>query len=306
MSEEIVTTDAGAVTPESPVAEQVSETTITPETTSTGTEPEATTAEPSGTEEQVTETRTPTESHQKTLEERVAELTEKRVAEVEQKLTAKLQEVTQAKQLDFIPDLDFEKVNAHIQDVRGQIEQLRLDGKDWDADLLEDTLAKTRAEIRANEERKQQYMQQQEQQHVSQQQIAAINEQIASASALVAKEHNIPADVWKKGEEFFIAERQSKPLIDAQYREKVMLQGPVAAMLWAKEYVEKNMGKKEQDLINSKETAKLTLPQGKTAAGAITDAGAEKLAALKTAAASGNPSDLAAYSRALRESRIPT
>jgi hypothetical protein len=241
-------------------------------------------------------------SHQKTLEERVQELTEKRVAEVEARLTSKLQEVTQAPvKLDFIPDLDMTKVNDYIRDTRDAIEQLQLEGKYTEAEELLDTLTATRQSIKANEQRKQAHMEREGLQQQSQQQTDAINEQIAAASVLVAKEHNIPPEVWKAGEDFFLSERQSKPLIDAQYREKVMLQGPVAAMLWAKDYVTANMGKKESDLIATKEAAKATLPQGKTAAGVANDAGAVNLAELKIAAGSGNPQDIAAYSKARRE-----
>lgn len=304
MSEEI----AGAVTPESQPSAVVSETPsveapVTPVETpsSEGTvTPETPVADQETVEGE--EEAAPTGQIKRTLEERVQEMTDKRVAEVEARLTAKLSEATQAPaKLDFIPDLDMSKVNDYIRDTRDQIEQLQLDGEYNKAEELLDELTSTRQAIKANEQRKAAHMEREGLQHQSQQQVQAINEQIVNASALVAKEHNIPPEVWKAGEDFFLKERQSKPLIDAQYREKVMLQGPVQAMLWAKDYVEKNMGKKESDLIASKEAAKATLPQGKTAAGVVNDAGAAQLAALKTAAQSGNPQDLAAYSRAKRE-----
>ena len=229
-------------------------------------------------------------------------MTDKRVAEVEARLTASL---AQPPKLDFIPDLDMGKVNDYIRDTMAEIEQLQLDGKFVEALDKQEELTHTRAEVRANEQRKMQYTQQQEANQQTQQQIDAVNQQIASASALVAKEHNIPEEVWKKGEEFFLSERRSKPLIDAQYREKVMLQGPVAAILWAKDYVTENMGKSQQALIDSKEASKLTLPAGKTSGGVPADAKAAGLAAARAAAASGNPQDIAEYSRALREASQP-
>lgn len=304
MSEEIVTTDAGAVTPQSPTAEPVGETTVTPETTSTGTEPEATTAEPSGTDAAPVEgAKAPSEPHQKTMEQRVQELVSQREVEIEARLTAKLQEATKPpEQLNFIPDLDMAKVNEYIRDALTAIEQARLDGDFLKAADLQDELDTTRREIKGNEARKAEYMRQQESRQLTEQQTEQINQQIQQASALVAKEHNIPPEVWKAGEDFFLNERRTKPLIDAQYRERVMLNGPVSAMLWAKEYVEQNMGKKEEALINQKEAAKELLPAGKTSGGVVPGStAAADLAALKAQASSGNPSDMAAYSKAKRE-----
>ncbi len=311
MSDEIVAADAGAVSPESQPAAAES-VTATPEPTqdagavSPESQPAAAESGDVKGEDQTTgqEDGAPASGGQvkKTLEERVQELTSQRIAEVEARLAAKLQPETKT-QLDFIPDLDFGKVNDYIRDVLENIEQAQLDGDFVKALDLQEELRQTRSAIKQNEERKAAHIEQQGLRQQSEQQIKALNEQIASASMLVAKEHNIPPEVWKKGEEFFLAERNSKPLIDAQYREKVMLQGPVAALLWAKDYVEQNMGKKEQDLINSKEAAKATLPQGKTSTGLMADEKANKLAAARAAAASGSPSDLAAYSQALRESR---
>jgi len=299
MDEDVtVATDAGADSPESqPAVVEGATTTPEPEQSADAVSPESQPAVVEGEEATVTD-----EPVKKTLEERVEELASKKIAEAEARINARLQTETKAP-LDFIPDLDFGKVNEYIRATLDSIEQAQLDGDFVKALDLQEELRQTRETIKANESRKASHMEREGQRQQSQQQIAAINEQISSASSLVAKEYNIPAEVWKKGEDFFLAERQSKPLIDAQYREKVMLQGPVAAMLWAKDYVDQNMGKKEQDLINSKEAAKATLPQGKTSTGVMTDDKANKLAAAKTAAMSGNPSDLAEYSKALRESR---
>ena len=300
MDEETVVTDAGADSPESQPAVVEGATTTAdaePEQSAGADSPESQPAVVEGAELVATE-----QPVKKSLEERVEELASKKIAEAEARITAKLQTETKAP-LDFIPDLDFGKVNEYIKSTLESIEQAQLEGDFVKALDLQEELRQTREAIKGNESRKASHMEQEGHRQQSEQQIQALNSQISAASALVAKEFKIPSEAWKKGEDFFLAERQSKPLVDAQYREKVMLQGPVAAMMWAKEYVEKNMGKKEQDLINSKEAAKATLPQGKTSTGLMTDEKANKLAAAKTAAMSGNPSDLAAYSQALRESR---
>ena len=311
MSEENVAIDAGAVSPE-PQSAAVEGATATPapEQSADAVSPEPQSAAVGGADAEGTDQSTGQEDAgqpvggqvKKSFEERVTEVAARRISEAEARITAKLQTETKPP-LDFIPDLDFGKVNEYIKGTLDAIEQAQLEGDFVKALDLQEELRQTRETIKANEGRKVSYMEREQIKQQSEQQIKALNEQISDASSLVAKEFKIPEKVWKKGEDFFKAERNTKPLIDAQYREKVMLQGPVAAMMWAKEYVEQNMGKKEQDLINSKEAAKATLPQGKTSTGVMTDEKANKLAAAKQAAMSGNPSDLALYSQALRESR---
>lgn len=309
MSDETVDTGAGAVTPESTPAAVTSETTtpapeqsagaVTPESQPSAVEGE----EATGTD-QTNGQETAGGQRKLTFEERVAEVASKQVAEVEARLTAQLKDVTQTKApLDFIPDIDMGKVNTFIQEKLTEIEQAQLDGDFVKALDLQEELRTTREQIRANESRKAAYMEQQQATMATEQQTAALNAKINDAMVLVAKEFNIPDEVWKQGQAFFDAERRAKPLLNAQYEEKVLLQGPVNALIWAKEYIEQNMGKKEQDLINSKEAAKETLPAGKTATGVVTDEKATALVKAKEAAQSGNPSDLAAYSKLLRESR---
>lgn len=233
--------------------------------------------------------------HQTTLEERVQQLAEKRIAEMEAKLNAKLEAVTQSKveeKPNFI-EIDYDKVNEHFRDTLDKIEELKLDGKYLEAAELQEGLTDLRSQIRQNESAKAEFVKRMSERNQTEQHIAAVNQRIAEASELVRKENGLTPEVWKAGEEFFIAERQSKPLLDAQYREKVMLQGPVAALLWAKEYVEKNMGKKEQELIDRKEAAKTSLPPGKTST--VPPATGANLVALRDKARSGNAEDLAAY-----------
>lgn len=298
--------ETGGTEPITPTAEPGAETAVVATETDTGTEPVTTTAEPSGVVEGGEPEGGGRQPHQKTLDERVAELVAQKEPELEQRLIAKLQETTQAKTLDFIPDIDFGKVNTYIADMLAAIDKAQLDGEGWKALELQDELAEVRKNIKLNEEKKAAYMEAQKADTQTAQQREQLNAQIAEASKLVASEFKIPEDVWKKGEQFFEAERRAKPILDAQYREKVIMLGPVSAMLWAKEYVEQNMGKKEAELIQQKEQAKETLPAGKTAVGVVNDATAAKLAALRKAAESGNPSDIAAYSQFKRESTQPT
>lgn len=284
----VTTTDAGASEPaSSPAAEQEGESGVVDPTSQEG-------ATPTGGKQ----------PHQKSLDERVAELVGKKEVEIEQRLMAKLQETTQAQKLDFIPDLDMNKVNQFIVDKQAEIDKALLEGRGMDAMGLQDELNGTISKIRANEARKAEYMRGREQEQLSEQKTAELNEGIENASKLVATEYKIPEEVWKKAEDWFRAERQAKPLVDAQYRERVLIHGPVNALLWAKEYVERNMGKEQEAQKQAIETAKESLPAGKTAGGTMTDATTTKLNALREAAKSGNPSDLAAYSEYKRS--LPT
>lgn len=235
-------------------------------------------------------------AHQKTLEERVQELAEKRITEVETRLTAKFEEVTRAKteEKPNFYEIDLVKVNDHIRSIMDQIEDMNLQGKYLEAMELQDGLNELRQSLRSNEQRKAEWAQRTQAQQQSERAIAQTNEAIVRASELVAKEHNISPEVWKAAEEYFIKERAEKPLLDAQYREKVFTQGPIATLLWAKEYVEKNMGKKEQEVIDKKEAAKTTLPPGKTSSGEISP-NANLTALRSKAEASGNAEDLAAW-----------
>lgn len=293
------TTDAGAAAA-APVAEQGGTEVTTVTTDTTGAVPDAAAAELAGGENtEVTEgdAAATTGIRQTTFEQRVNELAAKKIAELEQRLTAR-QTAQVAEKPNFI-ELDMEKVKQHFTDTLEQIEALKLEGRVLEAMDLQDGLNTTRQELRDNEQRKADFLQKAEAQHQNAQQMEQINARIVEASEIVRADANIPPEVWKKGEEFFIAERTAKPLIDAKYREMVMIQGPIAALQWAKSYCEEHMGAKAQTLINQKEAAKATLPPGKTATGAVV--GNPTLDALKAkASASPTTENLAAYSAAKR------
>lgn len=295
--------DAGAV-PSTPSAEAGGEAAAaTPETPpETGAEPSTPSAEAGGesgatpTSQESAEAHGGKQPHQKTLDERVAELVSKKEVEIEQRLMSKLEESTKKETLDFIPDLDMAKVNKFIVDKQAEIDKALLDGEGWKAMELQDELNDVRSKVRDNEAKKADHIRRQEQAHVTEQQSAVLDKSIQDASKLVASEYKIPEQVWQEAETWFMAERRAKPIVDAQYRERVLIQGPVNALLWAKEYIEQNMGKKQEEEIKTIEAAKETLPAGKTSGGVATEAATTKLNELKARAASGNPSDLAAYS----------
>jgi hypothetical protein len=188
---------------------------------------------------------------------------EAKINELQSKLVQIEQRTTQP-QVDFV-DIDFDKVNAHLQAKMDQIEELKLDGRVLEAMELQDGIAEFRQDIKANEQRKQAFLQQMQQTQQGQQVAAQLNQRIIEASDIVRKDAGITPEVWKEGETFFAAERQKNPLLDAQYREQVMLQGPIAGLLFAKDHVMKNMGQKQAAATQQKNDAKGNIPGGKTA-----------------------------------------
>lgn len=197
---------------------------------------------------------------------------EERFAQIEAKLTAQLEEKQKAQEVEKpnYVEVDMGKVNEYFAAAMAQIEALKVAGDYLGAEELRDELTALRKDVKDNEAKKADYLKRTQEQQQAAEQIKLINQHIEQASALVAKEHNIPAEVWKKGEDFFMAERQAKPLLDAQYREKVLTQGPVAALLFAKEYVEKHMGegaKADQDAKNQAKQKSLNPTGSVTVAG---------------------------------------
>lgn len=183
-----------------------------------------------------------------------------RIARLEQQLT---HETRQQQQPQFV-QLDMAKVNTHFQETLDRIDELRLEGRAAEALDLQDGLNALRQEIRQNEAKRQQHLQRQQATEQSAQQIQQLNTQIQAAAELVRNDANITSEVWQAGEKFFAAERQANKLLDAQYREMCMLQGPIAGMLFAKDYVMKNMGTAQKQATETKNSAKSQVPGGKT------------------------------------------
>lgn len=306
---EATTVEAGAVAV-TPVAEQGSpEVTATTDNT-TGAEPDAVAAELQGGEnaEAVEADAAATGGiRQTTFEQRVNEVAAKKFAELTAEFNAK-QTAAVAEKPDFI-DLDFAAVNRHLAGLvareRALQDEIALDPNNVDPAKLEELFSiqadrdATRSQVRENEQKKGEFLNRTQAQQRDAQVVQQIEKRLEDASELVRSDSKVPPEVWKKSREFFDAERAAKPLLDAQYREKVMIQGPIAGVLFAKEYCEKNMGKPQQDLINQKEAAKDTLPPGKTATGMVI--GNPTLDALKAkATASPTVENMAALSQAKR------
>lgn len=271
-----------------------------------GAVPDTTPAEAQGGQENQTTTQEGAESpmegstdkgvRQTTLEERVQELAERRITEEAQKLRAEFQQQTQAKAveaIDFIPDIDFEKVNNHIRGVLDQIEDLKLEGKMLEALDLQEGLTALRQDLKANEQRKSEYLQRAQARVQTAQQYQAHQKALDDAAGFYFPRKGYTPEVIEEGRRFFVSSLQKDPLLNARYTEIGYLQGPLAAMEFVEKFLIENMGKKQQEIIQQKEAAKTTLPPGKTSTGEVS--GNANLDALREKAKSGNASDLADY-----------
>jgi hypothetical protein len=307
MADEIGTTEAGAA-PVTTTAEASGQVSTTTTDNTTGAEPGTVAAESQGGQEGQPTTQEGAEgategstaspdkgAHQKTLEERVQELAEKRITEEAQKLRMEFQQATQAKAAEKpnFYEIDFDKVNDHIRGTMDQIEELKLEGKYLEAMELQDGLTGLRQELKANEQRKGEYLQKTQAQQQNTEYEQAYNKALDDAAAFYFPKKGYTPEVIEEGRKFFIGECQKDALLAAKYREVGHVQGPLAAMEFAESFIKQNMGKKEQELIDKKEAAKTTLPPGKTSTGEVI--GNSKLAELREKANSGNASDLAAY-----------
>lgn len=223
---------------------------------------------------------------------------ERKIAELEGKLTTIEQRTAQTAP-DFI-ELDFDAINAHITSTLDQIDALRLEGKGLEALQLEDGIRELRDNIRQNEAKKASYIQRMQQGQQQEQMLAALNSRLNEAAAIVRQDANIPPEVWNEGEKFWQAERQAKPLLAAQYREIAMVQGPIAALLFAKDYVMKNMGAAQQATLQKKEEGKAAVPGGKTTSASMVPAVDLKALHAK-ALKSGDEDDMLEYMVAKRE-----
>lgn len=243
--------------------------------------------------------------HQTTLEERVQQLVEKRLAAMESKLAKeepppyappeaieRLQGMITGAVLrenQILSELNLEEDPHEQAKLATELRQIRK----W-LPQAEDALEKDFA-LRQEWEKKQ--YQTAEQQAFIDRQNARMNE----AQELYRREMNIPENIWTAARDFFQNERQAHPLLNQQYLQRWERGGEIAALEFAKEYCEKNMGKRQEQAIQQREDAKNLIAGGKTSTGEVV--GNPELEALREKASSGHPEDMANYSAAKAKAR---
>lgn len=181
-----------------------------------------------------------------------------------QRLEAKLATIEQTTAPSF-PELPYSKINDYVNQTLNQIEELKLNGEPLKALDLQDGLNNLRKEIKDYEQKRNEHLSQSSEVAKQTQAIQQIDQQLVAAAELVRKEDGITQEVWDAGAKFFENARKSNPLVEAQFRETVLMRGPIAGLLWAKEYIQKNMGQQLDAATKKKEAGKGIVPGGKTA-----------------------------------------
>lgn len=268
MSEESISTGAEAVTPaaESGSAEVTTETGADTQTVTAEGQGEVETENGQESTDGATEGETQADkdrgAHQKTLEERAAEIAEKKFQELEARLQERMKAQT--------PDFDPPEVEAMVQSnivaatvrMRAIESEMEISSGDIDPALTQEYWQIKRwiaaAENALNENQKKRGEWEKKQKESSQQSaiIARVNAEIVEASPLVAQGLNISPEAWATGEKWFIEQRRANPLLDAEYRERCIRDGAFRGLKWAAEYVQREMGKKAEAAKQQKESGK--------------------------------------------------
>lgn len=241
------------------------------------------------------------------LETRVQQLVEKRISEMETKFQQQ-QEQQQAARPTHATDEQINQLQGMITDaifreneILGEIgyesdpqkkntlaTELRQIRK-W-LPVAEDAIEKDTAE-------RTKWQQAQQANAAQQQQVNTMNARMNAAQEMFRQEMRIPAEIWESAQQFFKAERNASPLVNQKFLNIWERSGEIAALEFARDYCEKNMGRRQEQATQQKEEAKNILPAGKTSTGAIV--GNPELDALRLKATrSGLTEDIANYSAA--------
>lgn len=202
-------------------------------------------------------------AHQKTLEERAAEIADRKI----QERIAQFEQERQAAQPDYIP-LDYDVYDAHIANLVAQERQFAdeitlLEHNDPSRVQMVRELRKIQATRQAmenefveNEKKRALWEVKQGERARYEATVVQINAGLAQASPVVRDALSISPEAWEAGEKWFVTQRQSNPLLDAEYRERCFTEGPIRALKWAATYVKENMGKAAEQSKQKREEGK--------------------------------------------------
>lgn len=256
MSEEDIS-QAGTVTGEA--AESVPQEEQTPASTE---EAEASTDSAEGGTPEGEEAETEEKSRaQERIQQEIAKRkqVEERLSRIEAQLQAKLQAEAPP------PDIDVERLNGWLAQTREQIEDMRLEGRHLEADLLEDQRRTVLAEFKAHQQKAQQYQSEQAKRQQEEAQYVARLQSLDQAAELYRQEMKIPEEVWNKGAEQWHSILAQNPLLDRQYWDIWNRQGDVAAIKFAHDHMTK---------VQAEEAKKLQEAKAKKDAGKVNITGA--------------------------------
>ncbi len=167
--------------------------------------------------------------HKKDAQSRIRELID-RDKEKERKIAALEARVNQAiSAKDEIPAINEQALNAHLGDLRDQIDDLRLDGNHIKADLLE----RQRNKIIDEYETWQQQQTAKQSQNTEQQHYRKALDDTLSAANLYREHYNVPQPLWDEIGQWFSGELEKDKLLAQEFNDVMLRQGPVAAVRFA-------------------------------------------------------------------------
>lgn len=225
---------------------------------------------------------------------------EERARQLEQRLQELETRFTQQKEPDYIPMTP--QTIAQVNQTLANIEQARVEAE-LEGDYLKaaqhrqqfDQILRGLAE---NQQRMQQAQMSQQQRAAEAAKVKAVNER----AEFFRQANNIPPEQWQMANQWFADQVAKNPALGVQFREMVDMQGPMAAVQWAVNYVDQNLAAEVRKANETKVEAKTKLPGGTTQQN--TGQHLNQMKNLKAQAMqSGSTDDWAAYYAAKRQTQ---
>jgi hypothetical protein len=189
---------------------------------------------------------------------------EQRAAELE----AKFKQNHPPQEVPFVR-IDVGKFEEHLTGLRDQAEELRLEGKPLEAARKEREILRLTDAYEENERLQQEWDEKQKRQKAGVEAEKTFIQRLDQTADFYREQHQIPKETWDAAGNWLAKEFEAKPDLLQEFRERSQT-SPMAAVRWAHEYVEKNMGAPAAESKESKEEGKKALPGGKGGPGGKT------------------------------------
>jgi hypothetical protein len=166
----------------------------------------------------------------------LSEKLEKQDAQIKE-LAAKFEEQQKASQAPGA--IDETALANYLTDAEFQIETLKAEGKILDAKLLQRKVDKLLDDVEAHRAKEAEWRKTATASELQQSQTATALKELDGAAEFFREAKHIPKDVWEKGADQWAELRKTDPLLDRQYAEVWQRQGPVAAINFAYDHIQK-------------------------------------------------------------------
>lgn len=264
-------------------------------------------------------------SHQTTLEERAEQLAEKKVqaalakfkeeqAEIEKRVNEKLE--ADKKPYVELSQTDVDRLNANYAaayERKLELEELfRFESDPGEKSKLlvdlrrtEKWLVDTENWYSANETKKAEYLKTKEQIESDTAHAKEQAQRLETTAEVFRTAHKIPEHVWEASSNWFAEQLKNDPVLQLKFKDAYRLQGDVAAVEFAHNYCQENMGKAAEKAKEQKTEAKNKLSPGITGHVTVSNEVMDSLKALHSKAKkSGSEEDFLAFQDAKRKAGI--